>query len=151
MEPKPPFLSVEYSKRIKRKLEDPLVKLEIVVGGIAHAFVAYTDTGCDSALGISKETAERIGLTRTTDQVHEISLADGTVVGAYLYDVTLRINGKMFQKLIPIVDHSIKVEQPRESKGEEDEEEPLLGRGILDDFNVTFQAKSAPKKLLFEE
>jgi predicted aspartyl protease len=144
LSPKAPFLSVEYTKDKGR--EDPIVDVEIIVNGKSYLIHPYADTGCDSALGISMEFAEQIGLEKVSDEVQDLTLADGTKVGGYLYKATVKIRDRTFPNLlIPVIDPSMK------PLGKSHDNESLLGRGLMDSYNVQFQGKSSPKKLLFED
>ena len=148
---KTPFHSVDYTERFAGR-EDPIVEVEVIVKGKAHKLPSYVDTGCDHALTISKQTADRIGLEesmRVTDQVHEVVLADGTMRGAYVYLLMLKIGGRNLEKIVSVTQPDIVLESPLSPSFELDE--PLVGRGILDHYNVTFEGKSTPKRITFAE
>lgn len=143
-----PFLAVDYKKRKDEtgEREDPIVQVEIMCGSTPKVIEAYADTGCDTPLSITKEMADEMGLKRFSDETHEVLLADGSVVGAYLYEIQLRISGKPMTKMIGVIDPSIpKIDKPSSTIAEE----PLLGRGIMDDYHVSFVGTSTPKRLVF--
>lgn len=146
---KAPFHCVEYTERPSRGSPDPIVEIEVVVKGKIHKLPSYVDTGCDDALGLSKKTADRIGLdesVRDTDEIQEVALADGTVRGAHIYRLQLKIGGRTLQKIVSVVDPDIVLEGlPPSSVADE----PLVGRGLIDDYNVTFEGKSNPRRITF--
>lgn len=150
MSAKKPFLSTEYTRRTDDhgdEREDPIVDLEIIANGLAHPIHAYADTGTDDALSISMKFAEDIGLKRYSDEPTEITLADGSRRGAYPYAATIKIGDKTSDLLIFVIDPTLRYKKSRTTLANE----PLLGRGIIDDYNVLFQGKSTPKKIHFED
>jgi predicted aspartyl protease len=147
------FLAVPYTSRGVR--EDPIVNGVLEFDGKKFDIAAYCDTGVDAALSLSADLAGKYGMVpakRETEEPHEVMLADGKIVGAYLYKVSLTIEGRTYDSLIPVVDNSIHLLQGKESETEDSEgDEPLLGRKIIDTFDVMFSGKSVPKSLRFEE
>ena len=145
MTSKIPELSVNYTKREK---DDPIIDLALVIDGKEHPVKAYADTGCSSALSITKRIADELGLkpeNAVNDEPLEAILADGTLVGCSVYKVKMRMGNIEKYIWLPVVDPDIKLGK----SDQEDADEPLLGREILDDFDVLFASKSNPKKLEF--
>lgn len=151
MTTEPHFLSIDYKKYRDSKgnpREDPIVQVEVICDdGRTEVLQAYADTGCDDAICISKEKAEEFGLKRFSNQPIEFKLADGSVVGAYLYEIKFKVGGREMKKGIGIVDPDAPLTV---EKADEGEVEPLLGRGVMDEFHVAFMGKSTPKKLVFD-
>jgi len=138
------FLEKEYEETDEG--EDPIVPITINVNGKEHTIPAYADTGCSSGIAITKQMATKIGITkedRYSNREVEVCLADGSIMGAYLYGLNIVINGRTFFKKIPII-------EPDRFLGmaHNQDETTLLGRGIMDEFSVIFQGNCTPKKKL---
>ena len=123
--------------------------------GKSFEITAYCDTGCDAPLSLSSDQARRYGMVpseRASDEIHPVRLADGKIHGAYLYSASLTIEERKFPMMIPVVEEDILLPQ-KEKKGDEtfEGDEPLIGREIMDKFDVTFAGTPSPKLLHFEE
>jgi predicted aspartyl protease len=147
--PKAAIPPIPYTNR--SGYDDPLVEITLIFEGKEHKLTAYADTGCTSPLMLSKRQAAKYGFNdtnRESDEPEEFILADGSTVAAFLYSVKLIIGGREIEKVIPVIDPDYKL-PPR--KKQEADDEPLLGRGVMDDYNMFFEAKCIPKTLHFHD
>lgn len=142
MAQKHPFHVKDYQKHEAIKGCCPL--LEVIIGASQERIVVYADTGCTVGLSLLKRQIGNLDLgKKINDDPYEVSVADGHVVEADLYETSLSIDGVQKDIIVYVVN-------PEKYKdGELKESIALLGRGFLDNFDVMFKGKD--KKIeLFE-
>ena len=130
---KEPFHEVEY-----REHEGCLCPIvEIIIGENEKKIPAYADTGCTSGIFVFKEQIKGIDLgDKINDEPTPCIMADGHIIGADEYETTAEINGEKSTILVTVLDPTIKLGSvsPKEMT-------PLLGRNLLDNFDVLFKGK----------
>lgn len=129
--------------------DNPIVHVKLTIDGKERDFPAYADTGCSSAVVITKRLADSYGL-READSIseeQEAILADGSKVICRLYLIPAKIgNYETSINLIVLYPDSKTLSV---SASDETHDEPLLGREIMDRFDVLFAGKSNPKVITF--
>ena len=135
---KKPFHKVAYKQT--SNILRPLLKLECRIADNNYLFEALADTGCDTGFVLLKGQTKGMELGENrSDTPIRVCLADGHIVNAEVYIVTIKIGGK--ERIVELL-----VVDPRVI-GEETVEEfcPLIGRQFLDNFDVLFHGRE--KKL----
>lgn len=126
-----PFYERDYDK----ENEHYCPNLEVSVGGKKTPIVALADTGCDAGISIFKENVEELGLDlgdKINTEPVRFSVADGHLIGSDVYESTVRINDEKKEILIFVVDPEILGYKPEKIS-------PLIGRDLLDKFDVLFK------------
>lgn len=146
---KEPFHTKDYTYNEERKEYEPL--LTVLVGSEKQKkkVVAYTDTGCTAGMYFCKSYVDEEGLTfikKINKNPIPVGVADGHSINADLYIAICKIDGE--EK--PIV---VCVTDPEKFFEEEEPEigtvAPLLGRGILDKYDVLFKGKKRKIELYY--
>jgi len=104
-------------------------------------FSALADTGCDTGIALSKDMVQGIDLgEKKTDVPIEIGVADGHIIAADVYEVTIQINGEKRTAELSVIDTE------KILRLESGDLFPCIGRNFLDNFDVMF--KGSEKKLV---
>lgn len=141
MTEKKPFHEREYTKEGERFY--PILDIICGVKDSRKSLRVLADTGCDAGISLLKDHVEGIDLgEKKNDFPLEIFVADGHVIGADWYDATVEINGEKKEIELYVIDPTeiIRSEIPSLF--------PLLGRGFLDKFDVTFKGEQRKIVLL---
>lgn len=145
-----PFYEEPYQK-CNNKMFYPILKVLCQFGKRKVSLKALADTGCDSGIvflkdevKILKERFEGFELgEKINDLPIEISVANGHIVGADVYLLTIELGGEQIEIDLIIIDSDNII---RKEKGETEDVLPLIGRNFLNNFDVLFQGKE--KKLV---
>ena len=147
-ESKIPFHTKEYTLDEKRKKFFPFLDVLVGTKESKKKISALANTGCNPCLYFFKSYVEKEGLNlgkKINKEPIPILVADGHLINADIYKVTCEIAG---------IEEEIEVFVADPEKYFEQEEpeittvKPLLGRGILDRYDVLFKG-SERKILLF--
>jgi len=138
---KTPFLERDYTYNEKYNLYFPI--LEILVGSKEYKkkISALADTGCTSCIHLCKSFVEKEKLVlgkKINKEPIPFSVADGHTINGDFYEIICEIDGKEEKVIVSVIDPEkfFKEEEPQIETVE-----PLLGRGILDKFDVLFKGK----------
>jgi predicted aspartyl protease len=105
-------------------------------------FEVMADTGCDSGFVLLKDQVKDLELgERKNDNPIEIGVADGHIVGADMYIITVEVGQEKREITLLVVDPTNIIRQE-----EIEESVPVIGREFLDCFDVLFQGEK--KKLI---
>lgn len=124
----------------------PLVSVTIILNGKPVNLDALADTGNSTALAIPKHLADELGFKEEdaiSDEV-EVTLADGTLVACFLYRLKCQIGIEEEVERIVYVPN-----MNRRVSGKSTNPKALLGRKILDSYQVVFDGTTSPKTLSF--
>ncbi|HEY4675396.1 MAG TPA: hypothetical protein VIH48_05015 [Candidatus Bathyarchaeia archaeon] len=141
-----PFHEKEYTYYKETNQYFPFLEVTVGSDTSRKRIVALADTGCTSCIHFCKSYVEKEGLTlgkKVNKEPIPVSVADGHIINADLYEVTCEIDGNEQKVIASVIDPEKFFE---EEKKEIEIVEPLMGRGILDNFDVTFKGKK--KKIL---
>lgn len=139
MTEKKPFHEKEYTEVGQHFY--PILDLVCCFKNLKRGMCALADTGCDTGISLTKDHVKDIDLgEKTNDEPVEISVADGHVIGADVYEATIEIDGEERKVELCVIDPTdiIKFEPAGLF--------PLLGRDFLDKFDVLF--KGEERKIL---
>lgn len=131
---KAPFLEKEYTKC--KELNRCCPFLEIKIGSNKKSVIALADTGCTVGLKINLNQTSDLDLgEKISDDPHKFLVADGHKVEAEIYKSLIHIDGEEREIEIWVVN-------PQKIVGYEDKDGIiLLGRGLMDNFDVMFKGK----------
>jgi len=140
MEKKTPFLERDYTYDEKNRQYFPILKILVGSKEFKKKISALVDTGCTTCIHLCKSYVEKEKLTlgkKINKEPVPFSVADGHAINGDLYEAICEINGKEEQVIVSVVDP----ERFFEEEPKVEIIEPLLGRGILDKFDVLFKGK----------
>ena len=120
---------------------DPI--LDLLVGKDKHKISAYVDTGCSTGIFVFKEQVKGLDIgSKISSEPSPCIVADGDIIAGEEYVCSAIIGGEEKTIIITVVDPENKIGFQKIDKMI-----PLLGRNLLDHYDVLFKGKA--KKLLF--
>jgi predicted aspartyl protease len=136
-----PFHEREYFYDKETNQYFPFLEITIISNKSRKKILALADTGCTSCIHLCKSYVEDEGLIlgeKINRDPISVSVADGHTINADLYRATCEIDGNEQEVIISVID-------PERFFQEEETDikmvEPLLGRGVLDNFDVMFKGR----------
>jgi len=141
MAKKTPFLERDYTYDEKNRLYFPVLKILVGSKESKKKISALVDTGCTSCIHLCKSYVEKEKLVlgkKINKEPVPFSVADGHTINGNLYEAICEIDGKEEEVIVSVIDPE-KFFQEEEPKIET--VEPLLGRGVIDKFDVLFKGK----------
>ena len=141
-----PFHERKYTYDKTKKCYFPILEISVGHGKFKKKVSALVDTGCTPSVYLCKAYVEKKGIIlgkKINREPHKVSVADGHKINADFYVVSLEINGKEEEVVVCVTDP---VKFFEEEELEIEIVEPLLGRGVLDNYDIMFKGKK--KKIL---
>ena len=139
--PSTPFYEREYGFIKETNQYFPFIEITIGSNKSRKIILALADTGCTSCIHFCKSYIEKEGLVlgkKINKEPIPVSVADGHIINADLYETTCEIDGNKQKIIVSVID-------PEKFFEEEETRieivEPLIGRGVLDNFDVIFKGK----------
>jgi predicted aspartyl protease len=148
---KAPFLRKDYTYNEEKGKYTPFLEVLVGTRDSKKPVIALVDTGCSPCMSLCKSYIDEQGLTfiqKMNKEPIPVGVADGHTINADSYKAICQINGEEKEIEICVIDP--------EKFFEEEEPEigtvaPLLGRGILDGYDVLFEGKNRKLTLFHPE
>jgi len=148
---RPPFHTKDYTYNKEKNSYAPLLAVLIGTKEQKKEVIALADTGCSTCMHLCKSYVDGKGLTfirKISKTPHHFGVADGHTVKVDLYQAICEIDGEEKEIVVSVID-------PKKFFEEEEPEIgiviPLLGRGILDDYDTLFKGKERKIALFHPE
>ena len=144
---KKPLLEKDYTYNKERKKYKPLLEVWVGTQTSKKKVIALVDTGCTTCVHLCKAYVEKMKLVFIKKMNREslpFGVADGHTINGDKYKAICQINGEEKEIEVSVID-------PEKFFREEEQPqikmvEPLLGRDLLDQYDVLFQGEK--KKLI---
>lgn len=141
MAQKQPFHEENYRRSDAAKGCCPLI--DIRVGASEETLLVYVDTGCTTGLALLKSQVGKLDIgNKISDDLYTMKLANGGKIDAEIHRKTVELKGVKKEVEIKVILPET-YREANDTKGFL----PLLGRGFIDHFDVTFKGKE--KKIEF--
>jgi predicted aspartyl protease len=142
-----PFLKKDYTYDEEHDVHHPFLEVFVGTNESKKSIKALVDTGCTPCMSLCKAFIEKHEISfiqKMNKNPVSLGVADGHSINADYYKAICRINGKEKEIAVCVID-------PEKFFTEEKREVsitiPLLGRGVLDEYDVLFEGKN--KKFAF--
>jgi predicted aspartyl protease len=140
-QPKIPFLQKEYTYNEKGKRYDILLDVMVGTKESLKKVTVIVDTGCSSGMHLCKsfiDAEKLVFIKKININPIPFGVADGHTINADIYKAMCQINGKEEEILVSVVGPEKFFE---EGEGTIGNIRPLLGRNLLDKYDVLFMGK----------
>lgn len=137
----------DYSYNKEKGKHTPLLEVLVGTKESRKPVTALVDTGCAPCMSLCKSYIVENGLTLMQKMNIEpipLGVADGHTINADSYKAICEINGEQKEIEVDVIDPERFFVEEGSKVGSVI---PLLGRGVLDEYDVLFEGKS--KKLSF--
>lgn len=144
MKSKEPFHKKDYAYDKEKDSHSPLLEVHVGTKELKKPVIALADTGCSPCMNFCKEYVDREELTfiqKMNKNPIPIGVADGHSINADKYKAICEIDGEQKEIEVTVIDPA---KHFREGDGEKDkiqETIPLLGFGLLKEYDVIFRGK----------
>jgi predicted aspartyl protease len=136
-----PFLQKDYTYNDERKTYDVLLEVKVGTKESLKKVTAIVDTGCSSGIHLCKSfvnTEKLVFIKKININPVPVHVADGHTINADIYKAICQMNGKEEEIIVSVIDPEKFFE---EGEGTIVNVRPLLGRDLLDKYDVLFKGK----------
>lgn len=144
---KEPLLKKDYTYDEEHDKHIPFLEVQVGTKESKKTVTALVDTGCSPCMSLCKEFIERQEMNfivKVNKEPVPLGVADGHTIDGDYYKAICRIGNEEKEIIVCVID-------PKKFFAEETptlkEPTPLLGRGVLDEYDVVFEGKN--KKFAF--
>jgi predicted aspartyl protease len=139
---KEPLLKKDYTYNKEKNKYTPFLEVLVGTKDSKKTIVALVDTGCDPCMSLCKSYIAERGLTfiqKMNKEPIPIGVADGHTINADSYKAICQINKEEKEIEVCVIDPETFFEEEEPEVGTVT---PLLGRGILDEYDLLFEGKN---------
>jgi hypothetical protein len=139
---KQPITTKDYTYDEKLEKYSPLLEVQVGTKDVKKPVLALIDTGCGPDMSLCRKYIERNGITLLTKMNNKpipVGVADGHSINADYFKAVCEINGKERTIEVCVIDPE---KFFSEKTPEINETTPLLGRGVLQHYDIMFEGKN---------
>lgn len=148
---KKPFHTKDYTYDEKKKKAEPLLEVLVGTKKKKKKVIALADTGCSTCIHFCKSYITREGLVfgkKMNKHPVPFGVADGHTINGDYYKAICKIGKEEKEVVVSVIDPEKFFEEEEPTIGDV---MPLLGRGILNRYDVLFKGKKKEIALFYPE
>ena len=148
---KKPFHMRDYTYNKEKEKFEPLLEVYVGTKETKKKVIALADTGCGPCMHFCKAYIDKEGLVfvkKMNKTPVPFGVADGHTINGDYYKAIFQIDGEEKEIVVSVVDPEKFFEEEEPKIGMI---EPLLGRGLLNEYDVLFKGKERKIALFHAE